>query len=75
MNGGVAGKSSSSVITWEIELGGRFFLSPSLDQHSQNKQGGFFLPFLFSQVGENYRIHLFLHQFLLFYTQMSLQHI
>lgn len=44
----MAGKSSSSIITSEIELGGRFFLSPLLVQHSQNKR--VFLTFLFSQV-------------------------
>lgn len=51
MNSGVAGKSSSSIITSEVELGGRFFLSPLLIQHSQNKR--VFLNFpIFKSEGE-----------------------
>lgn len=56
MNSGVAGKSSSGIITLNIELGGRFFLSPLLVQHSQNKR--VFLTFLFSQVRGNDKILL-----------------
>lgn len=57
MNSGGAGKSPSGIITSEIELGGRFFLSPSLVQHSQNKRvilfGVFFFAFLiFTSEGE-----------------------
>lgn len=51
MNSGVAGKSSSSIITSEIQLGGRFFLSPLSVQHSQNKR--VFLNFpIFTSEGE-----------------------
>lgn len=52
MNSGVAGKSSSSIITSEVDLGGRFFLSPLLVQRSQNKRV-FFLNFpIFTSEGE-----------------------
>lgn len=51
MNSGVAGKSSSSIITSEVELGGRFFLSPLLVQHSQNKRA-FFNFAIFTSEGE-----------------------
>lgn len=47
MNSGGAGKSPSGIITSEIELGGRFFLSPSLVQHSQNKRVILFGVFFF----------------------------
>lgn len=51
MNSGVAGKSSLSIITSEVDLGGRFFLSPLLVQHSQNKRFFFNFP-IFTSEGE-----------------------
>lgn len=78
MNSGVAGKSSSGIITSEIELGGRFFVSPSLVQHSQNKRiYYFFFTFpIFTSEGElqdsSFSAIIFLF---FFFTQIYLQQI